>query len=180
MRLHKLTVLSLFTTLSLIIFALESVIPPLVPVPGIKLGLSNIVTLILIREYSARDTLLVLLARILLASFLFGQAISLLYSLAGGLLSLGAMLLVNRLLHRRYLFLTGTVGGLFHNLGQLLIALFLTQVSGVLAYLPFLILGGIVTGLFTGLCAHFARKYLTAAIQRAAASSSSEGADGAD
>lgn len=180
MRLHKLTVLSLFTTLSLIIFALESVIPPLVPVPGIKLGLSNIVTLILIREYSARDTLLVLFARILLASFLFGQAISLLYSLAGGLLSLGAMLLVNRLLHRRYLFLTSTVGGLFHNLGQLLIALFLTQVSGVLAYLPFLILGGIVTGLFTGLCAHFARKHLTAAIRKAAASSSSEGADGAD
>ena len=174
MRLHKLTLLSLFTTLSLIIFALESVIPPLVPVPGIKLGLSNIITLILIREYSARDTLLVLLARILLASFLFGQAISLLYSLAGGLLSLGAMLLVNRLLNRRYLFLTSTVGGLFHNLGQLLIALFLTQVIGVLAYLPFLILSGIVTGLFTGLCAHFAHKYLIRAIRKAAASSSSE------
>ncbi|MCM1412605.1 MAG: Gx transporter family protein, partial [Lachnospiraceae bacterium] len=84
----KLTVLALFTTLSLAIYAVESVIPPLVPIPGIKLGLANIITLILLRNASAKDALLVLTARILLSALLFGHALSLLYSLAGGGLSL--------------------------------------------------------------------------------------------
>lgn len=161
MQLKKLTVLALYATLSLIIFTVESAIPPLVPVPGIKLGLANIITLILLRNATAKDALLVLVVRIFLASFFFGQAVSLLYSLMGGFLSLAAMALINKLLKRRFLFLTSTVGGLFHNLGQLLAAWLITKVPGVLAYLPFLIPGGIITGLFTGLCAHFAQKYLS-------------------
>ena len=160
MHLRRLTSLALFTTLSLIIFTLESAIPPLVPIPGIKLGLANIITLILLRNYTAKDALLVLLARTLLSTFFFSQAISLVYSLAGGLLSLGVMALCSRLLQRKYTFLTGISGGLTHNLGQLMAAYLLTSVPGVLVYLPFLMLGGMLTGLFTGLCAHFAQKYL--------------------
>ena len=91
MSVRKTVVLALFTTLSLAIFAIESAIPPLVPVPGIKLGLANVVTLILLRHFRARDAFLVLISRILLSAFLFGQALSLLYSLAGGLLSLCVM-----------------------------------------------------------------------------------------
>lgn len=160
MPLRKLTALALYTTLSLAIYAAESAIPPLVPIPGIRLGLANIISLVLLRQYSLRDTALVLLARILLSALLFGQAMSLLYSLTGGFFSLLVMSLVNRLLQKRYPFLTGAVGGLFHNLGQLLIAFALTATPGVLAYLPFLVLSGILTGLFTGLCACFAEKYL--------------------
>ena len=133
MSVRKTTFLALFTTLSLAIFAIESAIPPLVPIPGIKLGLANIVTLILLRHFSARDALVVLISRILLSAFLFGQALSLLYSL---------------------------MGGLTHNLGQLAVAFAITRTAGVAAYLPFLILSGIVTGLFTGLCAGFAGKLL--------------------
>ena len=160
MTLKKLTALSLFTALSLIIFTLESLIPPLVPIPGIKLGLAKIITLVLLRNYSVKDTALVLIARILLSAFFSGQAISLVYSLAGGMLSLSVMALINKLLAGHYLFLTSITGGIAHNLGQLLIAFLITQVPGVLVYLPFLILGGMLTGLFTGLCAHFAQKYL--------------------
>lgn len=160
MRLTKLTMLALFTTLSLIIFTLESVIPPLVPIPGIKLGLANIITLILLRNYHAKDALLVLIARTLLSTFFFSQAVSLIYSLAGGLFSLGIMVLCNRLLHRRYSILVSMTGGITHNLGQLSAAYLITLTPGVFVYLPFLILGGMVTGLFTGLCAHFAQKYL--------------------
>ncbi|MBR5247947.1 MAG: Gx transporter family protein [Lachnospiraceae bacterium] len=160
MGLKKLTILALYTTLSLIIFAVESAIPPLLPIPGIKPGLANIITLILLRNASVKDTGLVLCARILLSSLLFGQAISLLYSLAGAFLSLAAMALINRLLQNRYIFLTSVTGGITHNLGQLLVAYLITKVSGVLLYLPFLILAGMVAGLFTGLCAHFAQKYL--------------------
>ena len=166
MGLKKLTTLALYTTLSLIIFAVESAIPPLVPIPGIKPGLANIITLILLRNASIKDTALVLCARLLLSTLLFGQAMSFLYSLAGASLSLAAMILVNRLLQNRYLFLTSVTGGITHNLGQLLVAFLITKVSGVLLYLPFLVLAGMVTGLFTGLCAHFAQKYLKPYIRR--------------
>lgn len=160
MNTKKLTVLAMFTTLALIIFTVETAIPPLVPIPGIKLGLANIITLVLLRNYSAKDTLLVLLMRILLSSFFFGQAVSLLYSLAGGISCFIAMLVIHRLLQGHFLYLTSMVGAIFHNLGQILIAFLLTEVPGVFAYLPFLLLSGLLTGLFTGLCAHFIQKYL--------------------
>lgn len=161
MSLRKLTTLALYTTLSLAIYAAESAIPPLIPIPGIKLGLANIITLILLQHHSPRDAFFVLLARILLSALLFGQLLSLLYSLIGGFLSLLVMCPVNSLLQKRFPFLTGSLGGLFHNLGQLATAAVITGTPAIVAaYLPFLALSGILTGLFTGLCAHFAGKYL--------------------
>lgn len=160
MSVKKLTLLSLFTTLSLAVYAAESALPPLAPVPGMKLGLANIVTLILLRHFSWKDAAAVLTARIALSALLFGQALSLLYSLAGGLLSLAVMAVLMKLLRRRLLFLTGAMGGLFHNMGQLLTAFLITATPGVLAYLPFLVLAGVLTGLFTGFCAQLAGKYL--------------------
>lgn len=160
MSIRKLTTLSMFTTLALIIYTVECAIPPLVPIPGIKLGLANIITLVTLQLYSPKDTFWVLLTRILLSTLLFGQAMSLMYSLAGGMLCFVAMYLTNRLLQKHFLFLTSTVGALFHNLGQLAVAFLLTAVPGVLAYLPFLLLSGIITGLFTGLCAYFTLQYL--------------------
>ena len=160
MSVKKLTLLALFTTISLAIYAVESALPPLVPVPGIKLGLANIVTLILLLHFSVKDALLVLLSRILLSALLFGQALSLLYSLAGGAASLLLMALVMTLLQKKMLFLTGAMGGLAHNMGQLAAAFAITASPGILAYLPFLALGGILTGLFTGFCAGFTDRYL--------------------
>lgn len=160
MPVKKLTVLALFTTLSLAIYAVESAIPPLVPIPGFKLGLANIITVILLRNASAKDALLVLIARILLSALLFGHALSLLYSLSGGILSLLLMTLGTWLLQKKRFFLTGALGGLAHNAGQLTMALIVTATPGVAAYLPFLILSGILTGLFTGLCGEYAGRYL--------------------
>ena len=160
MSTKKLTTLALYTTLSLAIYAVESAIPPLVPIPGIKLGLANIITLILLQRYSPKEAALVLAARILLSTLLFGQFLSLFYSLAGGAFSLLVMLLVTGLLHKKWGFLTGAAGGLAHNMGQLLIAFAITSTPGVFVYLPFLMLSGILTGLFTGLAASFAGRYL--------------------
>ncbi len=160
MSVQKMTTLAFFTTLSLAIFAIESAIPPLVPIPGIKLGLANIITLILLAHFTFRDALWVLLARILLSTLLFGQALSLLYSLAGGLTSLLVMCIVTRLLRNKRVYLTGAMGGLTHNMGQLLTAYAVTATGGVFAYLPFLALSGVITGLFTGLCSGFLNKYL--------------------
>lgn len=160
MQVRKLTLLALFTTLSLAVYAIESAIPPLVPVPGIKLGLANIVTLVLLQHFTCKDAALVLSARTALSSLLFGQALSLIYSLAGGFLSLLVMAAVMKLLNKKLIFLTGAMGGLFHNMAQLLTAAAITATPGVFAYLPFLILSGILTGIFTGLCAQLTGKYL--------------------
>ena len=160
MSIRKLTTLAMFTTLALIVFTVETAIPPLVPIPGIKLGLANIITLVVLCLYSPKDAFFVLLVRILVSTVLFGQAMSLLYSLAGGVCCFVAMFLVNKLLQQHFLFLTSIIGALFHNLGQLAVAYLLTAVPGVLTYLPFLLLSGILTGLFTGLCAGFTLKYL--------------------
>lgn len=160
MSVRKISLLALFTTLSLAVYAIESAVPPLVPIPGLKLGLANIVTLVLLRHFTARDALLVLSARILLCALLFGQALSLLYSLSGGLLSLLVMALVMRLLQKNLVFLTGAMGGLAHNMGQLALAFAVTSTKGVFSYGPFLILSGILTGLFTGFCAGFLGKHL--------------------
>jgi len=160
MSVRKMTTLAMFTTLALIIYTIESAIPPLVPIPGIKMGLSNIITLVTLYRYSPKDTFAILITRILLSCLLFGQAMSLLYSLAGGICCFLAMVLVHKLLQGHFLFLLGIIGALFHNLGQLLVAYLITAVPGVLIYLPFLVLSGILTGLFTGMCAHFTLKYL--------------------
>ncbi len=157
---QKLTGLALYTTLSLAVYAIESAIPPLVPLPGVKLGLANITTLILLQQDSAKDAFTVLIVRLLLSTLLFGQILSLFYSLSGGLLSFAVMYPVNRLLQRKLPFLTGALGGLFHNLGQLLTAFAVTATAGVFTYSPYLAVSGILTGLFTGFCAHFAGRYL--------------------
>lgn len=160
MQPKKLTALALYATLSLAIYAAESILPPLAPIPGFKLGLANIITLILLLRYTPRDAAMVLAVRILLSALLFGQALSLLYSLCGGLCSLLVMWPVNKLLAKKRAPLTGAMGGLAHNTGQILIACAVTATPGVLAYLPFLLPSGILAGLFTGLCALLADRYL--------------------
>lgn len=160
LTLPKLTRLALLTAASLMIYAFESLLPPLLPIPGIKLGLANVVTLIALACFSFRDAALILICRILLSGFFFGQALSLLYSLAGGTCCLIIMSLFHKLLTKKYLPLTSMMGAIAHNLAQLAIAVALTKVPGVLAYLPFLLISGILTGAFTGLCAHFALRHL--------------------
>lgn len=160
MHTRKITSLALFAALALAIYSVESLLPPVVPLPGVKLGLANIITLLVLHLYGVGDAALVLLARILLSALLFGQAISLLYSLCGGLFCFAAMSLATHLLHRRFPELTSILGGIFHNVGQITAALLITAVPGVLVYLPYLLISGIVTGLFTGLCARFALRCL--------------------
>lgn len=166
MKTKKITVLALFTTMALILSLIESSFPPLAPIPGIKLGLANIITLMVLLHFTPADAFFVLLTRILLSSFFAGQAMSLIYSLAGGILCFLFMAAVNHLLQGHYIFLTGITGGIFHNLGQITAAFFLTRTAGVFAYLPILLISGILTGLFTGLCAFYAERYLAPLLKK--------------
>lgn len=156
----KITVLALLTTVALTIFVIESAIPTLVPIPGVKLGLANIVTLFVIKRFGIRDASLVLIMRIVLATMFAGQAVSLIYSLCGGFLCLVIMGVVNRILMGHAIFMTSILGAVAHNIGQILAAYFILGMSGIFAYVPFLIISGIITGLFTGVACYFADKHI--------------------
>lgn len=147
--------LAMLSTIALTIFVAESMLPPLAPIPGIKLGLANVVTLILLVCFNERDALLVLFVRILLGSICAGQLMSFMYSLCGGLLCFLTMAVINRLLKKRFIFITSVFGALAHNVGQIGVAIVLTSSLSILVYLPILMISAVLTGLFTGFCAWF-------------------------
>lgn len=160
MSASKLTKLSLFIGIALILYYVESLLPPFFPIPGAKLGLANIVTLLLMEFYPAKDAFLVLLIRILIVSLLFGQALSFLFSIVGGLISILIIVIIKRILDHNSQILLGCFGGLFHNLGQFIVALFIVKSPAVLLMLPQLVILGVVTGFGTGLISSFLLPYL--------------------
>ena len=149
----RLTRLALLTAIALTIFMVEAQLPVVTVVPGIKLGLANIVTVYAMFTLGPGDTLMMLAGRIFLGAVFSGQMMTLIYSAAGGFLSWCVLLLLRRLLDRRQIWLCSPVAGVFHNLGQLLAAAAVMKTWTVLAYLPYLILAGIIAGLFTGVAA---------------------------
>ena len=150
---RRLTRAALLTAIALTIFLAEAQLPPPVPIPGIKLGLANIVTVYAMFVLGPRDTLLILLSRIFLGAVFSGQMMTLFYSLGGGLLAWLIMCLLRPVFHKEHLWLCSPVAALFHNLGQLLAAAAIAKSWVVLVYLPYLVLAGLITGTLTGLCA---------------------------
>ena len=166
MTVQKMVLLALFATIALTIFVVESMLPPLAPIPGIKLGLANVITLILLLCFNEKDALIVLLVRILLASMFAGQLMTFAYSLAGGLLCFAVMSVINRILGGRYVFITSVFGAMAHNTGQILVAIFMTSSLSILLYLPLLLISAVLTGLFTGFCAWFAAPRIQKIVNR--------------
>lgn len=149
----RITRLALLTAIALTIFMVEAQLPVVTIVPGIKLGLANIVTVYAMFTFGPADTLMILAARVFLGAVFSGQMMTLIYSAAGGLLSWCVLLMLRRLLNRKQIWLCSPVAGVFHNLGQLLAAAAVMKTWTVLAYLPYLVLAGILAGLFTGVAA---------------------------
>ena len=148
----RITRLALLTAIALTIFMAEAQLPVL-PIPGVKLGLANIVTVYAMFALGPRDALLVLSSRVFLGAVFSGQMMTLFYSGAGGLLSWSVLALLRRPLGRERIWLASPVSALFHNLGQLLAAAGIARSWAVLAYLPYLVLAGCAAGLFTGVAA---------------------------
>ena len=148
----RITRLALLTAIALTIFMAEAQLPVL-PIPGVKLGLANIVTVYAMFALGPRDALLVLSSRVFLGAVFSGQMMTLFYSGAGGLLSWSVLALLRRPLGRERIWLASPVSALFHNLGQLLAAAGISRSWAVLAYLPYLVLAGCAAGLFTGVAA---------------------------
>lgn len=137
-------------SLAFIFSYLEAMIPIPMPVPGVKLGLANLVTIVGLYTVGIRGTVAVSLVRIVLVGFTFGNASSMIYSLAGGAVSLILMILFRQ---TNWFSQVGVsiIGGIGHNIGQISIAALVVQTAGVFYYLPFLMIAGIVAGGVIGL-----------------------------
>lgn len=146
------TRIALLTALSLILFVLEGFLPLPLPVPGAKLGLAAIVTLIALHLLPTRDAALMLTLRILLASFFGGGIAPMLYSLAGGAASFAAMVLLKKYTQLSIVGISA-VGGFLHNMAQLLVAAAVMQASALFSYAPVLGFIGILTGIGIGIAA---------------------------
>ena len=162
---RKIAQLGLFLALALILAYVESLIPFSFGIPGIKLGLPNLIVVMLLYQraneqngtvssdrywFGAKDAILVNTLRIVLSGFLFSNLYTIMYSLAGAALSIVAMLLGRRF---RCFSVVGVsvFGGVFHNIGQILVAMFVVETVYVGYYVPILIVAGTVTGAVLGI-----------------------------
>ena len=151
-RLQRITRIALLTALSLILFILEGFLPLLLPVPGAKLGLAAIVTLIALYLLPARDAALMLTLRIVLASAFGGGLAPMIYSLAGGAASFAAMVLLKRYTQLSIVGISAA-GGFLHNMAQLLVAAAVLETTALFVYAPVLGIVGILTGILIGITA---------------------------
>ena len=146
---QKTAYLGLFSAVAIILGYVESLIPVFAGIPGIKLGLANLIVVIVLYKGDWKDALFIAVARIVLSGFIFGNLFSILYSLAGAALSLTVMTLMKK--KSRFSILGISVaGGVSHNIGQLLIACLITMTSGLIYYAPALLISGVITGLLIG------------------------------
>lgn len=141
--------LGLFTALAAILGYVETLFPIFSGIPGVKPGLANLAILFVLIRYSWKKAALVSLARILIIGFMFGNLFSILYSAAGACLSLAAMTLI--LSKTDFSVVTvSIIGGVAHNIGQLLIAMLIVESTSLVYYAPALLLAGILAGAAVG------------------------------
>ena len=131
---------------------MESLIPIQLGIPGVKLGLANLIIVIALYKMRLSEVFLLSIVRILLSGFLFGNYFSILYSLAGGLLSLAVMALLKKTGDFSVMGIS-MAGGVFHNVGQLVVAMMVVETFSVGYYLPVLLVAGLVTGFLIGVAA---------------------------
>ena len=155
MKTKKLTLLSLLTAIALTIFMVEAQIPALVPIPGVKMGLANIVTVFTVFALGAREGAAVLFVRIFLGAVFAGNFSTIFYSAAGGACAIGVTILLKKILTDKQLWVAGALGAVAHSIGQMAMAILISGTPGLVVYLPVMIAVSIVTGCFTGLCAQF-------------------------
>ena len=149
---NKVAMFGVFTALALIFSYVEAMIPINFGIPGVKLGLANLIVVIVLYKGDWKDALFIAVARIVLSGFIFGNLFSILYSLAGGMLSLLVMILLKK---TKAFSIVGVSigGGAAHNVGQLLVAMFVVQTYQVGYYLPVLLIAGVLTGALIGIVA---------------------------
>ena len=145
--------MALLTAIALTIFMIEAQIPALVPIPGVKLGLANIVTVFAVFVLGPKEAAMILAARVFLGAVFAGNFSTIFYSAAGGLCAIAVTIALRKVLTVKQLWVAGALGAIAHSVGQMVIAIVMTGTPGIIVYLPMMIACSIITGLFTGLCA---------------------------
>lgn len=140
----------LLIALAFIFSYIEALIPLPIPIPGIKLGLANLVNVVGLYTVGIAGTLVIGLLRIVMVGFTFSNPGSMLYALAGGILSLSVMGIAKKTGWFEKMGVS-VFGGVFHNIGQLSMAALITKTAGVFTYLPILMVAGIITGCMIGI-----------------------------
>ena len=149
MNTKKLTTLAVTVAVAMILSFVESRIPPIVPIPGVKVGLANIAVIFALYKMGWREAITVSLVRVALVALLFGSVVSLAYSFAGALLSLSLMIILRKIGIFTEVAVS-VVGGITHNIGQILVAFLLLETEVVFYYLPFLMVSGVIAGIGVG------------------------------
>ncbi len=147
---EKPALMALFIALAMVLSFIESQLPPLVAIPGIKIGLANIAVIFVLYRFGWLEAIIVSLIRVFLISLLFGNFISMLYGLCGAALCLAVMSLLKGLTHLSPVTVSA-IGGVCHNLGQIAVACFIIDSAKLLYYLPILLISGTLSGLVIGI-----------------------------
>lgn len=150
MKTKKIAYLGLLIALAFVFSYIEFLIPVNIGVPGAKVGLANLVVIVALYTLGERDAFLLSVVRIVLVGFTFANMASMIYSLAGGALSYLAMVIAKK---TKLLSMTGVsvLGGVFHNVGQIIVAILVLETASLIYYLPVLLIAGITSGVIIGI-----------------------------
>lgn len=146
----KVAYFGVFTALALIFSYVETLIPIHMGIPGVKLGLANLIIVIVLYKMSPKEAYVLSVIRVVLSGFIFGNMFSILYSLAGGFLSLTVMMFLKNT-DKFSVLGVSMAGGVFHNIGQLIMAAIVLESLSITYYLPVLLISGLITGLLIGI-----------------------------
>lgn len=157
---NRVAYFGVFVALALIFSYIESLIPFQLGIPGVKLGLANLIIVIALYKMDLKSAYLLSITRVVLSGFMFGNLFSIIYSMAGGILSLSVMALLKK--NQGFSVLGVSIaGGVFHNIGQLIVAMIVVETYSVVYYIPVLLIAGLFTGLVIGIAAGEMLKRLT-------------------
>ena len=157
---NKMTAMSgVFIALAMVLSYLENLVPINVAVPGVKLGLANLVTIVALVKMGIKPAVLISVGRIILSGILFGNVTVIIYSLAGAFLSILAMCIVRKI---KAFSVTGVsiCGAVFHNLGQIIVAALIMENANIMYYMIILALTGTIAGALIGILASVILKNL--------------------
>ena len=164
MRTKKVAYLGLLIALAFVFSYIEFLIPVNIGVPGAKLGLANLVIIVALYTLGERNAFFLSVARIVLVGFTFANVASMIYSLAGGILSYVVMVLAKK---TKMLSMTGVsvLGGVFHNVGQIIVAILVLETASLIYYLPVLLIAGITSGIVIGILGAMVTKRITGIVK---------------
>ncbi|MBE6892764.1 MAG: Gx transporter family protein [Oscillospiraceae bacterium] len=150
MKTKKVAMLGLTIALAMIMSYIEALVPLSFAVPGIKMGLANIVIIFVLYKIGTKEAILVSLIRVILVSLLFSNVMAMAYSIAGAVLSLSVMWLLKKT-DKFSVIGVSIAGGIMHNVGQIIMAVILLGTEQIALYLPVLIITGTATGVVIGI-----------------------------